>query len=551
MSTKKPVFIAATKADGDFDVLPLANLMKYAAVKADEKPTRMAADIDTAEFAYQGLVQPLYDLESLMALPEINTWHNRCARVKANDVAGLGFELVPVGDDADEFKTDSADEAACKAFFTSDNQPRPIDHILTDCQTDSEFVAQLGLEIVRDGYDPEAYPVLMAHIPAQYIYVHKDENKYAQKIGARTVWFKRFGYKKDVNKKDGSEHELGTLDKDDRASEILFDADFSGRSDYYGMAQILPALGAIEGMQALRNYNLDFFRFHGVPAWAIYITGDYDLGPLVRVLLEADGSGTLGEEYDPSDPDMSIDRFQYQIISEVKRHLANIARNPHTPLVMAVPSTTPESKVMIEFVPLATDVKDSSFQVYRKDNRDEIICAHGVPSYRIGIVETGALGGSTAVESTRIYRDSVINPRKRRLEALINKHIIRDGFGVKTLEFRFNDLDLAEEDHEKDIAGFMFDRGAMRPVDILNYFGSTFGLTAPDESEQPGLYKYYINSQPLDQAGNLEQSFAEAVKGMQEQLLRLIIEDKNRQIEGGFNTGGVVDFPFPKAEDKK
>ncbi len=174
-----------------------------------------------------------------------------------------------------------------------------------------------------------------------------------------------------------------------------------------------------------------------------------------------------------------------------------------------------------------------------------------MPSYRIGIVETGALGGSTAVESTRIYRDSVINPRKRRLEALINKHIIRDGFGVKTLEFRFNDLDLAEEDHEKDIAGFMFDRGAMRPVDILNYFGSTFGLTAPDESEQPGLYKYYINSQPLDQAGNLEQSFAEAVKGMQEQLLRLIIEDKNRQIEGGFNTGGVVDFPFPKAEDKK
>ena len=73
---------------------------------------------------------------------------------------------------------------------------------------------------------------------------------------------------------------------------------------------------------------------------------------------------------------------------------------------------------------MSTDVKEASFRLFRKDNRDEVMIAHGVPGYRIGIIETGSLGGSTARESTEIYKRSVIDPRQVIIEETINQEII-------------------------------------------------------------------------------------------------------------------------------
>jgi len=48
-----------------------------------------------------------------------------------------------------------------------------------------------------------------------------------------------------------------------------------------------------------------------------------------------------------------------------------------------VPTMEGQGEVNIEFKPLSTEVKEASFRLFRQDNRDEILAAHGVPPYRM------------------------------------------------------------------------------------------------------------------------------------------------------------------------
>src|SRR5690606_4544021 len=107
--------------------------------------------------------------------------------------------------------------------------------------------------------------------------------------------------------------------------------------------------------------------------------------------------------------------------------------------------------VKVEFQRLAVDVKEASFRLFRQDNRDEILAAHGVPPYRAGIAETGSLGGSTAVESTEIYKMSVIEPRQSILENLFNRYILRSAFDVTDWRWKLAEIDTRDERHDLDI----------------------------------------------------------------------------------------------------
>lgn len=492
-----PVFITTDRGE----VLPWSSLNQFAIKAEGDGQTRvLPTDRFGSEYTEKGLIAPLYDLEVLISLLEANTFHYRCAKAKATDTAGLGFKLVSAQESGVEEgeQTEAASETEIKNFFTNNSSSRrPIQLILTDIQMDFEALAVMAFEIVREGYAPDGKPIFITHIPGHTIRPHNAGNKFMQKRGINTVWFKRWGYDKDINKATGDEHDLGSLPPEQRATEVIWDLDYSGRSDFYGMPQIIPALGAVEGMLALRDYNIDFFRTYGIPSYAIYITGDYNLGELTRYKLEDDGSGTINESYDPNAPNMTKAYFEYKIITQVKEKLSTIAQNPHSPLILAVPGTTPESRVNLEFKPLNVEVKDSSFRMYRKDMRDEIIVAHGVPPYRIGITETGALGGSTAVESSKIYRDSVINPRKERLAALITTTIIREGFGNTTLDFEFEVLDIDEDSKDKDIADFLFKSAAITPNELRTHFGSQFGIDPV--TNWPELDMFYLNGQPIRQ----------------------------------------------------
>lgn len=486
-----PLFISTR----DGNVVPYNHLMQYAtkAANGTEQSQTLLLDRFGAEYSLYGLLPPLYDMDTLIRLLEIDTYHSRCCSLKAIDTAGSGFGLRAAP--GYEEMVEEEEKRVRDFLLTETRHGRPIDAILCDCMIDYEALGILAIEVVRELYGANEPPALVAHVPAHTLRIHQSGNKFMQKRGALMRWFKSFGYQKDVDKDNGNEYEVGALAPDKRASEVIWVNAFSGRSDFYGMAQAIPALGAIEGLAALRDFNIDFFRNHGIPAYAIYITGDYSLGEALRVRTESDGSGTIGEVYDASKTNHTMSNFEYKIVTQIKQHLSNVAANPNAPLIVAIPGATTESRVNVEFKPLAVEVREASFRLYRKDNRDEVIVAHGVPAYRLGLTETGSLGGSTAVESTRIYRDSVIRPRKKALASVININLVWQALEAPSVEFFFEDLDLAEEDHEKEVADFLFKNAAATPNQLRAVFGKQFGWEM--EENAPALDTYYLDGQPI------------------------------------------------------
>jgi len=470
----------------------------------------------TLQYGVASLVEPIYNPEALTRLLELNTFHSRCVNTKSTDMVGVGWGLTPLVDNPSEEQ-----KAKVEAFFKNNVTSVTFDDLNLALAIDYWAGGMAYEEVVRVDNDPESEIELLNHLPAHTMRVHKSNNKYAQQRNALIVWFKRFGYEKDVNYKTGQEYELGSLYSKDRASEIITFKIYNPRSDYYGLAPIIPALGAVTGMQGLRDYNLNFFDTYGVPVYAVYVTGDYELGDLIDNAGVTEGA----EGYDST-------TGEYAMIRLIKEHLEAIKNNPQTPLILAIPSAppmqgVPPGKVEIKFERLAADIKEASFRLYRADTKDEILVAHGIPSYRIGLTETGSLGGSTAVEATKIYKASVVKPGQRVFSTPINELILQQGLGITDWQFYFEEIDTSDEKHDKEIADFLFGRGAMTPNQLIQYFGKRFGVDLIDD---PLGDSHFIPAgfEAMETRAVGNQAMLSAVKEMLDRMFNITIKDRAR-----------------------
>jgi len=463
-----------------------------------------------AQYGTMSIVEPIYNPEALARLLEINTFHARCVYTKATDIVGLGWSLTAKVDEPSE-------EQRIKAlsFFKNNVDDITFDDMLFKLAVDYLSTGMAFMEVVRVNDDPSGEIELLAHLPAHTMRVHKSNDKYVQQRNALKVWFKKFGYDKDVNLNTGEENEPGKMSPDLRASEVIVFKIYNSRSDYYGLAPIIPALGAVTGMQGLRDFNLNFFDTFGVPAYAIYITGDYELGSRIDDAGVTEGAvgynATTGE---------------YQVIRSIKQHLESIHDNPHSPLILAIPTTEGGGgKVEIHFERLAADIKEASFRLYRSDTKDEILVAHGIPPYRIGIAETGSLGGSTAVESTEIYKTSTIRPGQRIFATLINEMILQDGLQITDWDFYFEEIDTTDEEHDVKVAEFLFVNGAITPNQLIQYFGRRFVGKKIDAPE--GDYHYMPATYKALETGKVgDQAMLDAVKELHDRLFNIAIKDR-------------------------
>lgn len=460
-------------------------LQKYA-VKQQEGSNQLPADSFAGEYDASGLVAPLYNLEALAQLMEMNTYHYRAVQTKAWDTVGLGWTLKPVVEKPSE---DGVEEA--QTFLKAPHPEETLEEILTKWVQDYEAIGVGYLEMIRD---PKVNPraervpfVGMAHIPGHTMRAHKDGIRYVQQRGNRKVWFKKIGAPYDVHKQTGEVMGLGELNPTERATEVLVIRNYSARSDYYGTPDILPALGAILGDKQREEYNIDFFENHAVPAYAVTVSG-----------------ADLDEETE----------------NQIKQYFQkDLKENRHATLVLTAGGDPEGPPVEFKFEALSVDIKEASFRLYRKDNRDEILSAHGVPPYRAGIAETGSLGGSTAAESTEIYKQSIINPRQEMIEARINRHILRDAFGVTDYVIKFNEIDTRDENRDTDRYQKLFNMGALTPNKIRELIGE-------ERIDHPLMDMPFINGQPIDaiwaQVGGQRGEFLEAVKSLHRDLVQAV-----------------------------
>lgn len=453
------------------------------AVKSSES-SRKLVDAFAKSYVGHGLLQPLYNPEALARTLEVSTYHAIACLTKARDTVGQGWGLASVVDKPSEIQ-----KAVVEKFFAG--LDTTLESTLERVMLDFEAVGYAAMELVREGYTHDGIPSYLGHIPVHTLRAHRDGNKYCQIRARKMRWFRAAGYEKDVHMDTGDEREPGALPEDERASELLWMVNYTPRSDVYGLPNHLPALGAIHGDIARRDYNIAFFANFGVPAYAVIVTGNFDPGD-----IGADGRSELERV--------------------IEAQFAELSKNPHSILILTVPTLDPESKINVHFEPLSTEIKEASFRLYRKDNRDEVLAAHGVPPYRAGIVETGSLGGNTARESTEIYKMSILRPRKRDLEGLINRWIMGP-LGVTDWRFDLREIDTVDEAHDLAMLTGIFKMGGISPNGIARHFADQYGTEPVDH---PAMDAHYVADKAITlTTGDHPVAALNMLKAVRDQLL--------------------------------
>lgn len=337
------------------------------------------------------LVPPPYDPMSFLNLYEMNSVFWRCVNQLAIDVAGLGWSLQLKDD-----KKDSKSELdKLNEFLNRPNADDSFRAILKQLLIDWGTIGWFGLEVARNNKQDIAE---IYHVPAHTLRVHKSKKRYCQIRNNKKAWFKKFGETQNISVKTGKEIAGRGRDK---ANELIYYKNYYPKSDFYGVSNIISAIGDIMGLIGLRDYNLNFFENYGVPASLIILEGEWDAG----------SAETL------------MDNLNKQIKG---------VSNAHRTLVVEQPD-----KCKIHYTRLSTEVKESSFKIYEKTRQEDILIAYSMPPERIGIRVVGKLGGNVAEEATKVYVQSVVEPLQLDLEEIINEQLLQS----EIYKFKFKDID--------------------------------------------------------------------------------------------------------------
>jgi hypothetical protein len=136
--------------------------------------------------------------------------------------------------------------------------------------------------------------------------------------------------------------------------------------------------------------------------------------------------------------------------------------------------------------------------MYRKDTRDEVIHAHHVDPSRLGIYDAGSLNGGNSESTMASYKYGTIAPIKSEMEDLVDL-IAKD---LEITSWKFTIEEVAPIDYTKDLAlaEFLFARGAMTIRDLIDNFGSKFGLDTNDNDEYLDIR--FVNNVPINNLMN-------------------------------------------------
>ena len=485
-----PYFVVTNRAE----VIKADVLAGYQTAESKQLSKDVFADTDYSEGQ---LVKPLYAPLTMAKLLEINTYHMRACRTKAEDVAGNGWKLVPLIDKPNEGQKEDIEE-----FIKG--QEEGLEETIKKTQLDKELVGYFALEIAREENAFDGPVNQIRHIPAHTMRIHKDGNKFCQSRNNNKKWFRLFDYQKDINMADGKEEKEKSLDKTTRGNEIIWNVNYTPRSCFYGIPDITPAIGAITGDISRRDYNIAFFNNYGVPAYMVSICGDFDPGDI--------------------DPDTG----KTELVKNIEDKFKEVIKNPQSVMILTIPKTagTMGGEITVKVEPLSTDIKEASFRLYRVDNRNEVITAHAIPPYRMGIYETGTLAGNLGAESTVIYYTSVIKPRQAVYNNIMNQEILPT-LGITDWKWELNSIDLEDIDKEIDRVVKLIGCAVMTPNEAIEYVGDHFGLEILEDN--PAMDLHYMSGQAID-AGNFipESEITGVLQGLKSKLIEGLIDYVNK-----------------------
>lgn len=382
--------------------------------------SKSSKQLGSRELGSLGLIARPYDPSKFLEIIESNVYADRCVRQTAQDATGTDWNIIK---EPDKEENEAEQKRLSDFLYKANSDGETLLDVFEKAIIDFKSIGWMTIEVAPrlDG-GLEIY-----HVPAHTIYTHKSRDKFCQIRDIRRVWFKRFGVKDDITASSG-ELIKPTTPPDDIADAMIFYRSYYPKSDYYGVPPFIGALGSILGLIAARDYNLSFFQNYGLPLGFIVLQGDWEenADEALRKYLVGEHSGV---------------------------------GNANKAAVLRVASGS-----SMQWIPLSAEAKEGQFRVYIKMLRDEVLSAYAMPPYRIGIAETGALGGSTAVESTRIYYQSVIRPLQRVVESITDRLI--KAMGITSYYVELMPADVRNLESMTELYGKLVDRGILSPNEV-------------------------------------------------------------------------------------
>jgi PBSX family phage portal protein len=366
-------------------------------------------------YAMFDLVEPPYNQEYLSRIYEISTYNYAAINAKVANIVGLGYDFTETRKTNDAFDSITDDKQLERArrklnklkqdlqlWLDSTNDEDTFTQTLIKVYTDLEATGNGYIEISRTTAGNIGY---IGHIPSKTMRVRRLRDGFIQLLYGKAVFFRNFGDTETENPIAGGE---------DRPNEVIHLKKYTPTNNYYGIPDIIAAQNALAGNEFAGKYNLDYFENKAVPRYIITVKGAKLSPESERKLLEFFQVGLRGKN--------------------------------HRSLYIPLPADSPDSKVEFKMDPIEAGTQESSFNLYRKANRDEILLAHRVPINKIGTPEGVNL--AVARDADKTFKEQVCRPAQMTLEKKINK-IIEEK--TDALFLKFNELTLTDEDTQSKI----------------------------------------------------------------------------------------------------
>ena len=366
-------------------------------------------------YAMFDLVQPVYNLEYLSQIYEVSTYNYAAINAKVANIVGLGYSFAETRKTNDAIDAITDDKQLDRArrklnklkqdlqeWLDSTNDEDTFTETLIKVYTDLEATGNGYIEIGRTTGGDIGY---IGHIPAKTMRVRRLRDGFMQLLYGKAVFFRNFGDLETPNP-------IG--DTEDRPNEIIHLKKYTPMNNYYGIPDIVAAQMSLAGNEFAGRYNLDYFENKAVPRYIITVKGAKLSPESERKLLEFFQVGLKGKN--------------------------------HRSLYIPLPADTPDNKVEFKMEPVEAGAQESSFNIYRQSNRDEILLAHRVPINKIGVPEGVSLANARDADKT--FKEQVCRPAQMRLEKRINS-IIEEK--TDALKIKFEELTLTDEDTQSQI----------------------------------------------------------------------------------------------------
>jgi PBSX family phage portal protein len=352
------------------------------------------------------VITPPWNLYELASFYDTSFANHAAIDAKVENIVGLGYEFkvsprTMLKIEAAEEKTaENARKRIERAkieirdWLESLNNEDSFTTTMEKVFTDLQSTGNAYLEIGRTTRGEIGY---VGHIPSTTMRVRRLRDGYVQVIGNKVVYFRNFG--------GTNPNPLGT---DARPNEIIHFKEYSPLNTFYGVPDIMSAIGSLHGDQLASSYNIDYFQNKATPRYVVTLKG-------AKLSPEAEDK---------------MFRFLQ----------TGLKGQNHRTLYIPLPGDSETNKVEFKMDPVENGVQEASFKEYRKQNRDDILVAHQVPLSKIGGGDSSAIAAALAQDRT--FKEQVARPAQRNLEKMINK-IVKEKTDI--LEFKFNELTLTDE----------------------------------------------------------------------------------------------------------